>query len=98
MIDELSKRFTELYKPHKEVAVDKAMIKFTGCSSVKQYMPMKPIKRGIKVHSILIIHAHGGLAHGVHNLVSLQLYLIYQRTHTHTHQTLNIANKGVGTC
>ena len=41
-----------MYHPHKEVAVDKAMIKFTGRSSVKQYMPMKPIKRGIKVWAL----------------------------------------------
>eukprot|EP00731_Ephydatia_muelleri_P017296 Em0010g394a len=32
----------------KEVAVDEAMIKFQGRSSLKQYMPLKPIKRGIK--------------------------------------------------
>ena len=25
------------------------MIKFQGCSAIKQYMPKKPIKRGIKV-------------------------------------------------
>lgn len=55
VIDHLSERFTDLYEPHKEVAVDEAMIKFTGRSSVKQYMPMKPIKRGIKVHGIMII-------------------------------------------
>ena len=42
-------RFAGLYQPHREVAVDEAMIKFTGRSSLKQYMPMKPIKRGIKV-------------------------------------------------
>ena len=35
MIDRLSKRFTDLYEPHREVAVDEAMIKFTGRSSVK---------------------------------------------------------------
>ena len=29
--------------------VDEAMIKFQGCSASKKYMPMKPIKRGIKV-------------------------------------------------
>jgi hypothetical protein len=34
------------YVPHKEVAIDEAMIKFKGRSSLKQYMPMKPIKRG----------------------------------------------------
>ena len=54
VIDHLSKRFTDLYEPHREVAVDEAMIKFTGRSSVKQYMPMKPIKRGIKVYATLI--------------------------------------------
>ncbi len=40
---------TQLYNPHREVAVDEAMIKFQGRSSLKQYMPMKPVKRGIKV-------------------------------------------------
>ena len=29
--------------------MDEAMIKFQGRSSFKQYMPAKPIKRGIKV-------------------------------------------------
>ena len=42
-------KFAGLYQPNKEVAVDEAMIKFTGRLSLKQYMPMKPVKRGIKV-------------------------------------------------
>ena len=63
VIDHLSERFTELYEPHREVAVDEAMIKFTGRSSVKQYMPMKPIKRGIKVYATShlytrVVHTH----------------------------------------
>ena len=49
LIDHFAGKFREVYHPHKEVAVDEAMIKFTGRSSVKQYMPMKPIKCGIKV-------------------------------------------------
>ena len=49
VIDHLSSRFADLYDPHKEVAVDEAMIEFTGHSTLKQYMPMKPTKRGIKV-------------------------------------------------
>ena len=49
VIDHLSAKFAEAYHPHKEVAVDEAMIKFQGRSSLKQYMPKKPIKRGIKV-------------------------------------------------
>ena len=38
-----------MYNPTQNVAVDEAMIKFQGRSSLKQYMPMKLIKRGIKV-------------------------------------------------
>ena len=49
LIDHFTEQFRAVYVPHKEVAVDEAMIKFTGRSSLKQYMPMKPIKRGIKV-------------------------------------------------
>ena len=49
LLDHFTEKFRDMNHPHKEVAVDEAMIKFTGRSSVKQYMPMKPIKRGIKV-------------------------------------------------
>ena len=49
MIDHLSSKFASTYTPHCETAVDEAMIKFQGRSSLKQYMPMKPVKRGIKV-------------------------------------------------
>ena len=34
------------------------MIKFTGRSSLKQYMPMKPVKRGIKVW--VLADSHNG--------------------------------------
>ena len=49
LIDHLSSKFEMLYEPSMNVAVDEAMIKFQGRSSLKQYMPKKPIKRGIKV-------------------------------------------------
>ena len=49
MIDSLSDRFQALYNPHREVSVDEAMIPFKGRSTLKQYMPQKPVKRGIKV-------------------------------------------------
>ena len=49
LIDHLSSKFETLYEPSKNVAVDEAMIKFQGRSSLKQCMPQKPIKRGIKV-------------------------------------------------
>ena len=58
LVNHFSDKFKEVYSPHKEVAVDEAMIKFTGRSSVKQYMPMKPIKRGIKVW--VLADSHNG--------------------------------------
>ena len=48
-LESIRANFLSQYVPHKEVAIDEAMIKFKGRSSLKQYMPMKPIKRGIKM-------------------------------------------------
>ena len=41
--------FNSIYNPHIEVSVDEAMIKFKGRSKITQYIPLKPVKRGIKV-------------------------------------------------
>ena len=41
-------QFVSSYNPHCEQAIDEAMIPFQGRSTLKQYMPAKPIKRGIK--------------------------------------------------
>ena len=49
LLEALTKRCLDLYDPHKNVAVDEAMIKFQGRSTIKQYMPKKCVKRGIKV-------------------------------------------------
>ena len=49
VITALQKSFLEAYNPHRENAIDEAMIKFKGRPSLKQYLPMKPIKRGFKV-------------------------------------------------
>ena len=38
-----------MYSPHSQLSVDEAMIPFKGRSSMKQYLPMKPVKRGFKV-------------------------------------------------
>ena len=58
LINHLSHKFQSLYQPNMEVAVDEAMIKFQGRSSLKQYMPLKPIKRGIKVW--VLADSHNG--------------------------------------
>ena len=49
VMEKLQERFTEVYQPHCENAIDEAMIPFQGRSTLKQYMPAKPVKRGIKV-------------------------------------------------
>ena len=45
VIDELSKRFLDVYSTHQANGIDEAMIPFKGRSTLKQYLPMKPIKR-----------------------------------------------------
>jgi len=49
VLDHLQSRFSAVFTPAQDLAIDEAMIKFQGRSSMKQYMPMKPTKRGIKV-------------------------------------------------
>lgn len=48
-MENLNTKFRLNYNPHREQAIDEAMIKYKGRTSLKQYMPMKPIKRGIKM-------------------------------------------------
>ena len=49
VIDKVGSALASSYIPGRDVVVDEAMIPFKGCSCIKQYMPMKPVKRGIKV-------------------------------------------------
>jgi hypothetical protein len=49
VISEMKQRCLEAYSPHPQNSIDEAMIPFKGRSSMKQYMPMKPVKRGFKV-------------------------------------------------
>ena len=56
LIDHLSQKFKSLCEVNREVAVDEAMIKFQGRSSLKQYMPLKPTKRGTKVWALADSH------------------------------------------
>ena len=61
VIDHLSSCFSDLYDPHREVAVDEVMIKFTGRSTLKQFMPMMRVKRGINVWALA--NSHNGYFH-----------------------------------
>ena len=49
VIDIINQRCLDAYKPHQNFAIDEAMIKFRGRLGLKQYMPAKPTKYGIKV-------------------------------------------------
>ena len=50
-----STKFSSLYSPWENLAVDESMIRFQGHSKLKQYMPMKP---GVKV---LVLADENGL-------------------------------------
>ena len=49
IIDHCTRVFLSSYDPHCECAVDEAMIPFQGRSTLKQYIPLKPVERGINV-------------------------------------------------
>lgn len=48
-LDYTTKRFQRIFSPSQFLAIDESMVKYKGRSSLKQYMPMKPIKRGFKM-------------------------------------------------
>ena len=49
ILESISQKCLSLYKPHRENSIDEAMVGFKGRSSLKQYVPSKPTKRGYKV-------------------------------------------------
>ena len=49
LIVTLNENFVRYYNVSSKVSVDESMIRFKGRSSIKQYNPMKPIKRGYKM-------------------------------------------------
>lgn len=49
MIKYLNTVFPEMFSPSRFMSVDESMIAFTGRTKMKQYMPLKPIKREFKV-------------------------------------------------
>jgi hypothetical protein len=52
VIDNAKEKFPALYQPHKNLAVDEAMVKFKGRCGFLQYLPSKPCKWGIKSWAI----------------------------------------------
>ena len=49
LLSQVRINFLREYAPNRELSVDEAMVGFKGRSSFKQYMPLKPTKRGYKV-------------------------------------------------
>lgn len=49
LLNMLSENFKKVFSPSRFLSVDESMIPFKGRSMLKQYMPLKPIKRGFKV-------------------------------------------------
>ena len=45
----LNNKFSSLFTPGRDQSIDEAMVPFKGCSSMKQYMPKKPIKCWFKI-------------------------------------------------
>ena len=45
----LKKNFVKLYDPSRYLSADESMILFKGRSSIKQYNPERPIKKGYKL-------------------------------------------------
>lgn len=48
-LDHVSETFLTNYDLGREVSIDEAMVRYSGRLSFKQYMPAKPIKRGMKI-------------------------------------------------
>jgi hypothetical protein len=49
LIERLRQTWRACYNPPREQSIDEAMVGFKGRNAMKQYMPMKPTKRGFKV-------------------------------------------------
>ncbi|XP_033763437.1 piggyBac transposable element-derived protein 4-like [Pecten maximus] len=49
ILEDVRQKCKTVYSPHCETSIDEAMIAYTGRLGFKQYVPLKPTKRGIKV-------------------------------------------------
>lgn len=52
MLDALNQSFSNSYDGTRELSIDESVVLFKGRNSMKEYNPMKPIKRGYKIWCI----------------------------------------------
>lgn len=52
MIKHLNSVFELSFSPDRHLSVDESMVGFKGRSGIKQYMPLKPTKRGFKIWAL----------------------------------------------
>lgn len=52
LINFFSKNFAELYVPEKNISVDESLVHFTGRLGIKQYIPSKRAKYGLKLNKL----------------------------------------------
>jgi len=74
---EILENTNSLYRPPKNIALDESLVKYDDRSAYKVYMPMKPIKYGFKVYSVvpsdvpivLNMEIHDGRKRSLRNIV-----------------------------
>lgn len=49
LINHLKTKYLALFSSSRQISVDESMVAFKGRTSLKQYMPKKPIKRGFNI-------------------------------------------------
>lgn len=52
LLDYFNKKFYHVYQPNKELSVDENMCPWSGSGGSKVYMPLKPIKYGMKLYAL----------------------------------------------
>ena len=105
VMDKVQQKLTSLYNPHRENALDEAMIKFQGHSSLKQYMPAKHngYISGFQVYTGRSEEAEGGLGKRVimdlsRSLEGKNYHLYFDNFFTSVDLLQSLRDKGTYAC
>jgi hypothetical protein len=61
LMEHLQRKFGDVYTPKQDVSIDETMVPWTGRLGWKQYIPMKPVKYGMKLYQLC--EAGSGFVH-----------------------------------